>query len=256
MNKLKEKLSRGEKALGTHILFNESRITELVGSLGFDYLWIDTEHTALSLDDVERHLFAARLADVTALVRIPWNDPVRAKPILEMGPGGIIFPMVNSYEDAQRAVKSCLYPPRGNRGYGPRRASFYGMIPLEDYLKQAENEILRIIQIEHIDAVRDLDRILTIQEIDAYIIGPMDLSASIGKIGQLDDPEVCALFDEIITKVHTAGKPVGVSLGLLDEAGIEKWKKRGVDLISLACESDFIIAQGSKLLESMKRIIL
>ena len=256
MNKLKEKLSRGEMALGTHILFNESRITELVGGLGYDYLWIDTEHTALSLDDVERHLDAARLAGVTSLVRIPWNDPVRAKPVLEMGPGGLIFPMVNSYEEALLAVRSCLYPPRGIRGFGPRRANNFGLIPLDEYIEQANNEVMRIIQIEHIDAVRDLDRITTIQDIDAYIIGPMDLSASMGKIGKLNDPEVVATFEEIIAKVHAAGKPVGLSLGLLDEAGMAVWKQRGIDFISLACESDFVIAQGTKLLESMKRTML
>lgn len=256
MNKLKEKLLRGEKALGTHILLNGNRTTELIGSLGFDYLWIDTEHTSISLHEVEDHLFAARLSGVPAIVRVPWNDPVRMKPILEMGPDGIIVPMVNSYEEALKAVQACLYPPKGNRGYGPRRASFYGLTPLDQYLESAEKDMMRIVQVEHIDAVRDLKRIVTIDEIDAYIIGPMDLSASIGKLGKLDDPELCALFDEIIATVHAAGKPVGVSYGLCGQDEIEKWKSRGVDMISLACETDFIIAQAKKLLEDMQRIML
>ncbi|MGI6337669.1 MAG: HpcH/HpaI aldolase family protein [Eubacteriales bacterium] len=256
MNKLKEKLLRGEKALGTHIQLNDNITTEIIGSLGFDYLWIDTEHTTISLAQVEQHLLAARSVGVSAIVRVPSNDPIKIKPILEMGPDGVIIPMVNSYEEAMRAVQSCLYPPRGYRGYGPRRASFYGTIPMEEYIRNIENNIMRIIQIEHIDAVRDLKRIVTIDEIDAYIIGPMDLSASVGKLGQLDDPEVCALFDEIIETIHAAGKPVGVSNGFVPDEIIAEWRDRGVDMISLASETDFIINQAKLLMESMKRVML
>ena len=96
MNTLKQKLLRREIALGTHIQLNENTATEIIGSLGFDYLWIDTEHTSLSLQNVADHLLAARLAGVSTLVRIPWNDPVRMKPILEMGPDGIIITMVSA----------------------------------------------------------------------------------------------------------------------------------------------------------------
>lgn len=256
MNKLKEKLSKGEKALGTHIQLNTNTTTEIIASLGYDYLWIDTEHTSISLEQVEQHLLAARTAGTAAIVRVPANDPIRLKPILEMGPDGVIVPMVNSYEEALKAVKACLYPPRGNRGFGPRRASFYGMVPLDTYLQNIENDIMRIIQIEHIDAVNDLDRIVTIDEIDAYIIGPMDLSASVGKLGQLDDPEVCALIDKIVTTVHAAGKPVGVSFGMCGREEIRKWQARGVDMISLASETDFIIAQAKSVLEDMRAVML
>jgi len=256
MNRLKEKLKKGEKALGTHIQLNTSITTELIASLGYDYLWIDTEHTSLSLEQVEQHLLASRTSDVSAIVRVPSNDPIRIKPILEMGPDGIVIPMVNSYEEALSAVRACLYPPRGNRGYGPRRASFYGMIPLDTYLPEIEENTLRFIQIEHVDAVRDLKRIVTIQEIDGYIIGPMDLSASVGKLGKLDDREVCGLIDEIITSVHAAGKPVGVSFGMCSKDEIRKWQARGVDFISLASETDFIIAQAKRVLEDMRAVML
>ena len=256
MNRLKEKLAKGEKALGTHIQLNTCTTTEIIASLGFDYLWIDTEHTSLSLEQVEQHLLAARTTGTSAIVRVPSNDPIRIKPILEMGPDGVVIPMVNSYEEALRAVRACLYPPRGNRGFGPRRASFFGMIPLDEYLRNIENDTMRIIQIEHIDAVRDLKRIVTIEEIDAYIIGPMDLSASVGKLGKLDDPEVCGLIDEIIAAVHEAGKPVGVSFGMCSREEICKWQARGVDMISLASETDFIIAQAKLTLDTMRDVML
>lgn len=256
MNRLKEKLAKGEKVLGTHIQLNTNTTTEIIGSLGFDYLWIDTEHTSLSLEQVEQHLLAARCTGVSAIVRVPVNDPIRLKPILEMGPDGVVIPMVNSYEEAMAAVKACLYPPRGIRGFGPRHASFYGMLPLDDYLKTIEQDTMRIVQIEHIDAVRDLKRIVTIDEIDAYIIGPMDLSASVGKLGKLDDPQVTELINEIIATVHEAGKPVGVSFGMCSKEAIRKWRDRGVDMISLASETDFIIAQAKLVLDDMREIML
>ncbi len=256
MNKLKEKIKRGEIALGTHISLNENIMTELICSIGYDYLWIDTEHTSLTLEQVEHHMQAARLWGVSSLVRVPWNDPVRMKPILEMGPDGIIVPMVNSYEEALVAVKGCMYPPRGTRGYGPRHASMFGKIPLDEYLKSADEDIMRIIQIEHIDAVRDLKRIVTIDEIDAYIIGPMDLSASMGKMGQMDDPEVNEAFDEVVKTIHAAGKPVGLSYGMASKEFIATWKKRGIDMISCANEADFILAQGKIMLDNMKEVML
>ncbi len=254
MNKLREKLARGETALGTHIMLNSNATTEIIARLGYDYLWIDTEHASTSLEQVEGHLLAARSQGVAAIVRVPANDPIRLKPILEMGPDGILAPMVNSYEEAKRFAESCLYPPKGFRGFGPRHANLYGMIPLDEYLKNVEYDTMRMIQIEHIDAVRDLDRILTVEGIDAYIIGPMDLSGSVGKLGQLDDPEVCGLFDDIISRVHAAGKPIGVSYGFIGPDEIRKWKNRGVDMISLACETDFIISGAARQLQDMKDV--
>lgn len=255
MNKLKDKLANGKVTLGTHIQLNESITTEIIGSLGFDYLWIDTEHTSIGLDRLEEHLIAARAAGVAAIVRVPANDPIRLKPVLEMGPDGVIIPMVNSYEEAQRAIRACLYPPRGIRGYGPRRASRFGMRAMNEYLDNAAFDTMRIIQIEHIDAVRDLKRITTIDEIDAYIIGPCDLSASVGKLGKADDPEVEGLFDEIISSVHAVGKPVGVSYGLCNEEEIIRWHKRGVDMISIGSETDFIISAAKELLCSMRKVV-
>ena len=98
MNKLKEKLHNNEVCLGTHVSLNDPVITELMGNVGFDYLWIDTEHTAIDLNCLQQHLIAARAACVSAIVRVPCVDQVRVKPILEMGPDGIVFPQVNSYQ--------------------------------------------------------------------------------------------------------------------------------------------------------------
>ncbi|HBE77683.1 MAG TPA: aldolase [Firmicutes bacterium] len=248
--KLKQKIP----ALGTHISLNDSAITELIGNLGFDYLWIDMEHTAIDLYCLQQHLIAARAARVSAIVRIPWNDPVRAKPVLDMGPDGIVFPMVNSYEEAKKAVESCMYPPKGNRGFGPRRAIEFGNIDIQNYLACVDQLLLKFIQIEHIDAVRDLDRILTIEEIDGLVIGPRDLAASMGKIGAWDDPEVLTTIQSVINKVHAAGKPVGLSSGFCAYQDIQRWRDRGVDMLSIAADTDLLLLGAKDLLAQMREI--
>lgn len=245
METLKNKLKNGVTAVGTHVTLTDSQITELVGNLGFDYIWIDTEHSVLSLEQTQLHLIAARAAGVSAIVRIPWNDPVRAKPVLEMGPDGIVFPQVNSYEEALAAVKSCMYPPKGIRGYGPRRAVDYGNMPLDKYLESVDENLLKLIQIEHIDAARDLDKMLTIPEISAFIMGPCDFASSMGHIGEWHHPEVEKEIDTVFEKVHKAGKKIGISYGLCSKEELELWKKRGADMISIAAETDYIL-QGAK----------
>jgi 2-keto-3-deoxy-L-rhamnonate aldolase RhmA len=254
MGVLHEKLKQKIPALGTHISLNDSTITELIGNLGFDYLWIDTEHTAVDFYCLQQHLIAARAAGVSAIVRIPWNDPVRVKPVLEMGPDGIVFPQVNSYEEAKKAVESCMYPPKGVRGFGPRRAVQFGNMDIQDYLVNVDENLLKIVQIEHIGAVQDLDRILTIKEIDAFVIGPCDLAASMGKIGRWKDSEVIDTIQSVIDKAHAAGKRIGVSYGACTYEDIQRWRERGVDLISIAADTDLLLLGAKQLLNQMTEI--
>jgi 2-keto-3-deoxy-L-rhamnonate aldolase RhmA len=256
MYTLHEKLKQRIPAFGTHISLNDSTITELIGNLGFDYLWIDTEHTAIDLYCLQQHLIAARAAGVSAIVRIPWNDPVRVKPVLEMGPDGIVFPQVNSYEEAKKAVESCMYPPKGIRGFGPRRAIQFGNADLRDYLTNIDDNLLKIVQIEHIDAVRDIKRILTIDAIDAFVIGPRDLAASMGNIGKWNDPEVLATIQSVIDKVRAADKPIGVSYGACAYEDILRWRDRGVDMISIAADTDLLLLGAKHLLNQMTEIFV
>ena len=252
MGTLQEKLRKGEVALGTHISLNDSQITELIGNIGFDYLWIDTEHTSITLELVLQHLIAARASRTSAIVRVPWNDPVRVKPILEMGPDGIVFPQVNSYEEALVAVRSCMYPPKGNRGFGPRRAIEFGNKDINEYFKSVDDQLLKLIQIENIHAIEDLDRTLTIDEIDAFILGPCDLAASMGKIGQWKDKEVQKTIDEVFKKVHDSGKKIGVSFGICSREEMEVWKQRGADMISIAADTDYLFQGAKAVLSNLK----
>lgn len=250
MNKLREKWHSGQTALGTHVSLNNPVITELLGSCGFDYIWIDTEHTTVTLEQLQLHMIAARAAGAAAVARISWNDPVRLKPVLEMGPDGVVIPMVNSYEEALMAVRAFLYPPRGNRGFGPQRANRFGLMPMDEYLSTYDQTV-RILQVEHIDAVNDLDRILTIPEIDVLLFGPCDLACSMDKIGQWDDPVVQRTIDEAAKKIKDAGKKLGVSYGVASDGFLEQWKKRGVDMISIAADTNYLALGAQSTFEQM-----
>ena len=199
---MKAKLRRHEMCIGTHVSLNEAVVTEMMGYLPYDYLWIDMEHSVINTERLLGQLIAARASGINAIVRIPANDPILAKPVLDAGADGIIFPMIRGYDDAARAMEACMYPPRGVRGYGPWRAYRFGTINGADYRATVDDTLLRFIQIEEMGAIRELDKILTIDAIDAFIFGPNDLSGSMGKLGQTNDPEVRAVIDEAIAKIN------------------------------------------------------
>lgn len=256
MENLRTKLMSEKVTLGMHISLNDSTITELIGAVGFDYLWIDMEHTCIDLYCLQQHLIAARAAGVSAVIRVPCIDNAYIKPILEMGPDGIVFPQVNSYELALHAVQSCRYPPEGKRGFGPRRAIGFGKIPLQTYLANAERRCVRLLQIEHVDAVADFDRIAKVPGVDGFIIGPCDLAASMGHIGDLRHHDVEDAIRSVIRRAKIEQIPVGVSLGASDQATMEYWKRFGVDLISIAADTDLLFLGASELHKQMARIYL
>ncbi len=256
MNKLREKLNSGKTAIGSHISLSDSSVTEIMGDMGFDYLWIDMEHTSMSREDLRNHLVAARATGVSPIVRIPEVSQVQAKPILEMGPEGIVFPQVNSYELALEAVAACRYPPVGNRGWGPRRAMHFGAdMTAQEYICSSD-DILTILQFENIAAYKELDKILSIEGLDVIMLGPCDLASSMGHIGDWFNPEVEAVVDDVFERVHKGGKKMGVSIGLFGTDVIRRYQQRNVDMISVAADSDYIVAGGKQIYAQMQDIFL
>lgn len=254
MSILSDKLVRGETAIGSHVSLNDPVISEMMGDTGFDYLWIDTEHTSISLECLQNHLIACRASGVSSIVRIPEVSQVKAKPILEMGPDGIIFPQVNSYELALEAVRACMYPPKGNRGYGPRRAMRFGAnMTLDTYLKSADN-VLKLLQFENIEAYKDLDKILSIEDLDVIILGPCDLASSMGHMGDWHHPEVEKVVDDLFERTHKAGKKIGVSFGACDASEMMRYKRRNVDMISIAADTDYIVQGAKATLKTMQTV--
>lgn len=237
---LLQRLADGETLIGTHITCNDPLLTEIIGNAGFDYLWIDTEHTYIEKTVLIQHLIAARACGIPAFVRIPWNDPVLAKPILDMGADGLIFPMIRTPEDAQNAVSACLYPPHGIRGYGPRRATQFGMYSTADYVAREHKNILKLIQIETKEAVDNIDAIAANPDVGVIVIGPMDLSGAYGKLGQTQDPQMKEIYRYVAQRGRAAGKPVLVSTGGYNKENLAFWTGIGVNMVTVGNEPGYI----------------
>lgn len=239
MNNFKKRLRAGERLLGTVQDLAEPCITELIGNIGYDFVWLDTEHSPTDYETLLMQIIAARAARTASIVRVPANEPHLAKRVLEMGPDGIMFPMINTAEDAKKAMDACIYPPNGARGFGPVRAANYGLGNLAEYTADAADSFCRFIQVESQQAVRNLGRILSVPYIDGVVIGPMDLSGSIGKLGQIRAPENLALIDEAIATCKGAGVPVGIAIAENTEARMRFWLNRGLQFI--ACGNDYAL---------------
>ena len=250
IDQLKEKIKKNGVVVGTHVKWPEGNIVELFAMAGYDYIWIDGEHSTLGINDVNSHIRIAQSNNAAAFYRVRCNEPAVVKPILELGPDGIIFPMVCTAEEARRAVAACKYPAAGVRGYAPGRAIKYGLMDLDTYLEETK-KIWTIIQIEHIEAVKNLDEILQVPGIDAIVVGMMDLSASLGKLGQVEDPYEMELLDTIAEKTKKAGLPFGVSMGYNPKI-VQDWIRRGASLISVGGEEEFLCRMARKTLEEMR----
>ena len=223
-NRFNENLKAGKISLGAVITLSDLTVSELAGDCGMDFVWIDAEHAPHTIDGVMKHLIALRGTGCAGLVRVRANDPMLIKPFLDLAPDGVIIPMVNTAEEAEKAVSACRYPLTGIRGCGVRRAVRYGVENFFDYVKRSEKEPLVIVQIEHVDAVRNLDRILKVPGIGSICVGPCDLSGSMGILNQMDDPELNKVLDEICAKVKKAGLVLGTAAG-----DFPRWRERGVD---------------------------
>ena len=239
-----DRLYNGEVLIGTHIFAGMPMLTEAIAQIGFDLLWIDMEHTAIGIESAVNNMIAAKAGGTTAWVRIPWNDPVRAKPVVDMGAEGIIFPYIRTADEAKLAVAACSYPPKGIRGYGPLRALDYGAISQEEYVTKTYRNCLRILQIEHIDAVKNLREIAAVEGIDVFIVGPNDLSASVGKIGMVKDPELMELYREIGEILRELGKPFGVSTGN-DPEFLKFWQSVGATILFVGSDVSYVY-EGAK----------
>lgn len=238
-DRLKKKLAAGEFCKGFHCSSSDLALYELAAISGIDYMWIDTEHAAVNMESVLHGMMIAQAHGVSAIVRVAQCDPVLAKPYLDNGADGIVFPMVNTAEEARLAVAACRYPLAGVRGFGPQRANAYGAVKAADQVSFGDKHVMPIIQIEHVDAVNNLDEILSVDGIDYAVIGPMDLSASVGKVGQMDDPEVSGMLDTIFAKCKEHNVKVGVSTGP-NRALFDRCRAQGASFISMGNPYSFV----------------
>ena len=242
LGEIKEKLSRGEIIVGANVVMSDPEVSELMGFAGCDYTWVDMEHAALNHKDIEQHIMAAHSGGAAAFVRIPWNDQVLAKRILDMGPDGIIFPFIRTRKDAENAVAACRFPPDGIRGWNPLRVLKYGLEDTNEFLAHYDSMVWKIIMVEHIDCVNDLENILAVDRIDAIIIGPSDLTGSMGKLLQTDTDEFWGLIKKITDIAKKAGVVIGAAVPTnCPQDKLLKWMQYGVQMFSIGQDS-FMLA--------------
>lgn len=236
VDKFRAKVQNGKTCIGVYISFSDPAISELFAEIGYDFTWIDMEHAPIDVNIALSHVMAFRGTNTAPFIRVQGNDPAFIKPVLDLRPAGIIFPMICTAKEAEQAVKSCKYPPRGMRGFCPRSGIRFGGMDIPTYLNEADNRTLVIIQIEHIDAVKNLDDILKVDGVDSICIGPMDLSGSMGILGQIDNPDYVKICDTVIEKVRKSDKMIGIAAGYDMAANGENVRQlieKGVQWISL-----------------------
>ena len=253
VDRFKAKVARGELCVGTSITFTDPAISELVGDAGYDFTWIDMEHCPIDIATALGHVMAVRGTGAAPFVRVPAGDPIIIKPILELHPAAIIAPQVQSIADVQEVVAACKYPPVGIRGFGPRRGRQFGGQPYPEYLIDADEQIMVIVQIEHIDAVTDLDEILAVEGLDGLCVGFNDLAGSMGLSGKVTDPRVVAVTEEVIDKTRQSDKTIGISMGY-DRDAVAHWLARGLQWISLGGDFNLLYAKVKHTLDDVRAL--
>ncbi len=251
---LKARLAAHELALGGWVMVGHPASAEIMARAGFDWVCVDLEHTATDINTAENLFRAIQQGGSTPLARLTNNDPNLIKRVMDSGAGGIIVPMIETPEQAQAAVDAVYYPPRGKRGVGLARAQLYGA-GFQEYRNWLENEAVCIMQIEHINAVDNLEDILSINGVDGYFLGPYDLSASMGLAGQLDHPDVLDAISRTREIAKKLNKPGGIHIvepdhnklqGAIDQGFTFIAYSIDTRIIDTACRAGIKLAKGAK----------
>ena len=247
---LKQKLKNNELTLGSWVTIGHQSVIEIMASGGFDWLTIDMEHSVIELERAQQLIGHIQANGMEALVRVGENAPNIIKRVMDAGANGVIVPMVNSGSDAERAVKSVKYPPIGNRGVGLARAQNYG-IGFDEYREKLEKEAVVIVQIEHIKAVENIEDIINTPGVDGMIIGPYDLSGSLGIPGQFDHKSVVDALKHVEKVCKDSKFPLGFHVVPSDNDLLVKKIEEGYRFLAFSIDFMFL---GNKLRDEMKII--
>lgn len=230
-NSLKTRLARGGTAMGSWITLGHPAVAEIMARAGFHWAAVDMEHSVISMREAAEIIRVLDLCGCAPLPRLSSNDPSQAKRLMDAGAHGVIVPMVNSREEAVRAVDSVRYPPAGKRGVGLARAQDYGH-GFQDYRAWLEEHAVVVVQIEHIKAVENLADILAVDGVDGFLVGPYDLSGSLGVPGCFDHPDMAAALAEIRRAGAASGKAPGIHVVEPDPSAYARAVADGFRLIA------------------------
>jgi 2-keto-3-deoxy-L-rhamnonate aldolase RhmA len=229
-NQAKEKILNGGIAYGVFCPLYSPTIVELIGHLGFDFVLLDAEHSPIGVESCEHMVRAADSVSLPAYIRVAVNIKQNILRYLDTGALGVQIPMINNGVEVKSVVDAVKYQPQGRRGLAGVRAAGYGLpLPLKEYTIEANQETLISIQIETMEAVNNLDEILSVEGVDIFFIGPTDLSASMGHVGEINHPEVQNMIEKLVQSIRAAGKAAG-TIAYNHEA-LAKAKERGFQYI-------------------------
>lgn len=244
---LKKKLKKLQLTVGSWITLADTAVAEIMAKSGFDWLTVDMEHSAITLDKAQELIRIIELCNIPALVRVEENDPNLIKRVMDAGAHGVIVPMVNNEADAQKAVSAVKYPPLGLRGVGLARAQGYGL-GFKEYKDWVNKHSVVIVQIEHIKAVDNLEAILGVKGVDGFIVGPYDLSASLGTPGDFKNKEMRRASKEIISIANKMRKPAGFHVILPSEKELSGKIREGYRFLGFSLDTIYLAeACGRKL---------
>ena len=240
-NTFKRALKAGKPQIGLWSTLSSSYTVEVVAGAGFDWLLLDTEHSPSDLENLLTQLQAAAPYPTHAVVRVPWNEMVNMKRVLDIGAQSFLVPYVQNVEEARNAVAHTRYPPAGVRGVaGTTRATRFGRV--KEYAKRAHEEICVLVQVETESALKNIEAICGIDGVDGVFIGPADLHASMGHAGETANPKVKPLIDDAIRRIRKAGKAPGILTP--NEADARHWLECGALFVAVGSDAG-ILARGA-----------
>src|SRR5215467_2309384 len=249
----KARLAAGETVIGAWLTIPELSVAEIMAGSGFDYVIVDAEHAPWTVSEIQVALAGFRSANTVLLVRVPWNDAVAIKQLLDAGVDGLVCPMVRTVEEARSLITACRYPPAGTRGFGPRRASDYYR-RARDYAATANDELVIVPQIEDARFLNELDGILALDGVDAICLGPADFSGSLGRLLDWTHPEVARALDTVLSKAKAKG--IAVCTGIVVPPDkVPEWVAKGARMPLVAADTGLLIEGATALLKDTRSIL-
>lgn len=243
-NAFKRGLKAGKPQIGLWSSLSSNYTVEVIAGAGFDWILLDCEHSPNELENLLTQLQAAAPYPTTPVVRVPWNDMVTIKRVLDIGAQSLLVPYVSTAEEAKAAVAHTRYPPKGVRGVaGTTRATRFGRV--KDYAKRAHEELCLLVQVEIEAALGNIEAICAIDGVDGVFIGPADLHASMGYTGEVANPKVKPLMDDAIRRIRKAGKAPGILTP--SEADAKHWLECGALFVAVGADVG-ILARGAEAL--------
>ncbi len=245
----RSRLLEGDLLIGTMLTLPSPELAEIIAAVGFDWIFVDSEHGPFETADIKVILQAVN-DRASCLIRVPAIDEVPIKKALDLGATGIIVPQVSSAEQAAQVVQWSRYPPAGSRGCGLARAHGYGTRSAE-YMNAANDEVTVVVQAENREAIANIDSIVKVPGIDSVLIGPYDLTASYGKPGAFDDPEIL----EAMTRVQVACQSAGIKLGIFgaNADAVQSFIEREFNLIVVGVDASLFGNAARKLLDQSRQ---